>query len=113
MIRDRSAHRPTHRALHDALISRCQGVAPRYVHELAVLVGLDRRRPELCHGRIRRHLEPVVLRAIERLSLASAARFGDKFSGKSVEDRRIAALKAAMTRRFNQMVKERKKSCRG
>ena len=36
--------------------------------------------------------------------------FGDKPSGKSVEGRRIAALKAAETRRFNQMVKERKEA---
>jgi hypothetical protein len=36
--------------------------------------------------------------------------FGDKASGKSVEGRRIAALTAAETRRFNQMVKERKEA---
>src|SRR5580704_18480159 len=30
---------------------------------------LGRRRPELRHGRIRRHLEPVVPRAVERLAL--------------------------------------------
>ena len=37
-----------------------------------------------------------------------AVGFGDKPSGKSVEGRRIVALKAAETRRFNQMVQERK-----
>jgi hypothetical protein len=55
--------------LHDALIGRCKGHAPRYVHERAVFIVLDRRRPELRHRRIRRHLEPVVTRAVKRLAL--------------------------------------------
>jgi hypothetical protein len=35
-------------------------------------------------------------------------KFGDPPSGRTVEGRRAAALKAAETRRFNQMVKERR-----